>query len=112
LLACAAVFARAVADSRIDDNGITRGVSSYAIADGVDDSGSVSAHDPRRCDRHAWQTTQCEQVEMIQRCSLEAYADVTRCRLGNRQIPPKLELFDAPVSGDRECSQRKSPGLY
>ena len=87
LLAGSAVLARSVADSRIDDDPVADHAASFRVlADRVDDTGRIGAHDPWRTERHARQPFEHEEIEMIESRSRHAHAHLSRGHFGNRQI--------------------------
>ena len=106
LLASVAVLASTVADSWIDDDSVAYfGVSSRAISDRIDDSGTIRSHDPRRTKRSARQPLEHEQIEMIESRGRHAHAYLSRGNFRDRQIGAVLELVEPAMRGDGECSQ-------
>src|SRR5688500_8476647 len=95
----------AIADAGVDD---------YEIADlDVGDLASHRLHlaarvgpdDPRRYERHPRQPGQREEIDVVQCCRADAHSNVGR-RLQRRhgKIVAQLQLLEAAVRRDRECS--------
>src|SRR5687767_8550666 len=113
LLTGAAILAGAVADSGIDDDRIADvGGSLRVFAHCLDGAGRIGTQYPGRPQRDARQALKHEQIEAIERCSRDAHTHVPGGNFRDRQIRTILELFESPVRGDRNCSQRKPRGLY
>ncbi len=86
--------------------------SAVQIADGVDDSGGVGAKDPGRSDLDAWHSTDDEQVQMVERGSFDADANLAALGLRLRQIGAVLDLVEPAVRRDGESSHAIIGALY
>jgi hypothetical protein len=98
LFARPTIFAGAIADSRIDDDGVAYVHGPFgSFAHCVDNTGSVGAHDPRRPEGNPRQTLKHEQIEVIERRSGYANTDLSRRDFGNGQIGSELEFLESSV---------------
>src|SRR4051812_42972523 len=98
------VFTCAVAESWIDDRQITHGQSGHLAADGLDHTARVAAEYPRGRNRDPWQTTDDEQIEMVERGGAHADAHVAGANhVRHRQVIAELDAIQSAVTGNREC---------
>jgi len=103
LLSLSAVLARSIAQSRIDDDVVADAETGHTIPDRLYDSRCIGAKSPWSGDRDVRQTADDEQIEAIERDSMDANAYVARpFQLGHREIIAKLDAIESAVTGDRE----------
>src|ERR1041384_4873417 len=105
MLAHSAILACVVADPRVDDDVVARRDIANVRPNRVDDSARVASDDPWRRQRHAGQTSDREQIDVVQRSGANANTDVAgRVNLRHRKVVAHLELLEAAVRRDPEGS--------
>jgi hypothetical protein len=110
MLTVAAVLAGAVAQSRVDHDGVADNYIVDRRPCRLDDAGRIRPDHPLRRDGDARQPAEQPQVQMVERCSAHAHEHVCGlAQLGVGQILTEREAVDSTVASECEGFQGWSP---